>query len=231
MNDFENKFLALLHDVHPISKEQFKNDVAGTKAFIVSTGWRTSLYWVFKLKWTGTKIKKPDDITRDVIKAYEAHGRLMYSVLLLCEEAHPFRSKDWEEYDSWLDWFISIVAEAVKESHNLQEKSKTRKLQEQRECLKLLHDFINPYDDETEPHFWRLIETWTTKLAKIPNLEKQYWNPFKRCLSKWITERSSTRWGCLFEEKTESQLTLKSTQGRGHRYLNLAHTVTIKIKN
>jgi hypothetical protein len=43
-----------------------------------------------------------------------------------------------------------------------------------------------------------------------------------------LTERDSSAWGCIFEEKTETQVTLKSTKGRGHRHLNLACTVTIK---
>lgn len=228
-SDIENKFLTLLSDVVLISKKQLKKDVTGTKVFIFGTGWRASLYWVLKLeeKRQKIKVKKPEDITRDVIKAYEKHGRLMHSVLGLCEIAYSFESEKWE-YDSYPDWFESILNEAAQASYNLEEKSKTRKLQKEREYLQLLHNFKNPYNSKTEPHLWQLIQSWTTRLAGIPKLEELYWIPFKRSFSRWITERDSSAWVCIFEEKTETQVTLKSTKGQGHRHLNLACTVTIK---
>lgn len=226
-SEIDFKFLTLLSDVVEISKNQLKNHVAGTKAFIIGTGWRASLYWVLKLEWTGTKLKAPllKEITRNVIKADEKHGRLMHSVLGLCKAAHPFKDKKWE-YDSWLDWFEKIVKEAAQASYNLEEKSKTRKLEKQRECLKLLNDLKNPYEPDT--HLWRLIEIWRTRLAELSEPEKEYWIPFKRHFSEWLTKRDSSRWGCLFKEQTETRLTLKSTNGQGHRYLNLACTILVK---
>ncbi len=227
------KIFALLSDVDeiPIPKKQIKNDVAKTKAFIISTGWRASLYRVLRLEWTGTKLKKPADIPWKVLRAYEPHGDLMHETLRLCQVAHRHADKRWG-YESWLDWFLAIVMEAVEASSNLEEKSKTRKLDDQRQYLKLLRVFQNPYNLETEPHLCRLIQTWTTKLTGFPQYEKNYWIPFTHCFSKWLTERDTKNWGSMFEEKTETQITLKSSNGQGHRYLNLACTIIIKkIKN
>ncbi len=187
-SDIENNFLALLSDVVLISKNQLKKDVTGTKVYIVGTGWKASLYWVLKLEEKRQKIKveKPKDITRDVIKAYEKHGSLMHSVLELCQIAYSFESEKWK-YHSYPDWFKSILNEAAQASYNLEEKSKTRKLQKEREYLQLLHELKNPYNSKTEPHLWQLIQSWTTRLAKIPKLEELYWIPFKRSFSRWIS--------------------------------------------
>lgn len=226
-SNFE-KIFALLLVVDQIPRKQRKNDVAETKAFIISTGWRASLYRVLRLEWTGTKLKKPADIPWKVVNAYEPHADLMHKILRLCQAAHRYADKEWG-YESWLDWFLAIVMEAMQASNNLEKKSKTRKLEEQREYLKSLRKFENPYNHETEPHFWRMIQIWTTtELAGFPQYEENYWIPFTRCFSKWLTERDTKNWGCLFEEKTETQITLKSGNGQGHRHLNLACTILIK---
>ncbi len=225
------KIFALLSDVDQTPKKQMKNDVAKTKAFIISTGWRASLYRVLRLEWTGTKLKKPVDIPWKVLRTYQPHGDLMHEILRLCQAAHRYADEEWK-YKSWLDWFLAIVVEAVEASSNLEEKSKTRKLDEQRQYLKLLRVFKNPYSYKTEPHLWRLIETWIKELAEFPRYEENYWIPFMRCFSKWLTERDTKNWGCLFEEKAETQITLKSGNGQGHRHLNLACTILIKkLKN
>lgn len=236
------KFESLLWDVEPIPKKQRKQlekDVEATKNSItIDTGWRACLYWVVRLEWAGKKLKSP--VNRSITQAYELHGRLMHAVLRLCKDAHPHQDKRWG-YDSWLDWFSEIVKEAVKASKNLEEKSKTRKIQQQREYLHLLDDLKNPYNCKTEPHLWRLIQTWVTKQGLRESVpQESCWIPFKRSFSRRITELDGPDWGCLFEEKNETRIIqegkkkicekakLKVIQGRGHRPLLLAETVTIR---
>ena len=149
-----------------------------------------ALHWVYKLKWN-PDYKIPLS-SRKMIALTKPYGQHLFSIMNLCTEfyllaefrfsGHPLLA----QYPSSARWF-ALICQEIKENQIMQavspNASKTEIIKAMRRELALLKDEKNPYNQATEPHLWRLIETGLDLKIRepdaAPGIIRKYWTGMK----------------------------------------------------
>lgn len=151
--------------------------------------WECSMYWVYKLKWGGKRYRIPIE-NKELIKAVEPHGTAMFWILNLCEQCHPFQEYG---YSSGLKWFCHIIHLDLMPLSYSHTRPKTDRVSDGRDEIKKLRKGENPFVESDEPHLWRVVEQ-STRQAESELFEQNYWRPFIKSYSTWLSCIESPNW-------------------------------------
>ena len=183
--------------------------------------WRIILYWVIQKKWC-SKLKIPG--SRKIAKSLETTGEHLKQVLELCIQLHPV-SEYRHLYPDAANWFSQIIDEVrTAEIFAFVERSRTGnegEAQIAREtCSNISGSLrgsepINPFEYESEPHIWRLIESAIKMANKSDRFDKTYWKDFKKSLAEINKKRREG--GSITLIEIDDRLVACGGQGRAKK--------------
>lgn len=186
--------------------------------------WECSLHWVFKLKWGGKSYRIPIK-NKKLIKTVEPHGVVMFHLLELCEQCHPFQKYG---YTSSLNWFWCIIRfDLISQSYS-HKRSKTDKVSDGRDEIKKLRKGENPFSKSDEPHLWRLMEQSKHMMPsnKYSAFAPKYWEPFIKSYCTWLSAIESPDWKSVI--LAESSIRYRPGRGRGTIKIDLLKNVNLE---
>jgi hypothetical protein len=176
-----------------------------------------ALHWVVR-KELNTKHKIP--YNRNLTKVLEPLGLLMTCYLRLCRKAYENSKTRTLPYQHAAGWFEAIYQEIWLNALDTTRYvgGKTRRLKERRDTLDALQEDTNPVDNNTSPHEYRLIETCLHLKEHlcgedIDVFEENYWKPYLRAYSAWITACDGSEWSTVRMEN--GKLLIQQGRGRG----------------
>jgi hypothetical protein len=172
--------------------------------------WQVTLHWVFKLKWF-SKHKIP--YSRKLTNVCKPFGELVFRYLELCIQCHAMKPIGSIPYGNASDWFVKLVRETqLNAFFSNDSPGKVQRLKERRKQLDLLKEGENPFSSESYPHLHRLIEACRSLLIS-DQFENDYWKPFLKAYSAWITMFESKDWTTSYEE--DEKFYIRMGQGKG----------------
>ncbi len=182
----------------------------------VTTSFQITLHLVFKLKWC-SKHKIP--YNRNLVNVYKPYGELVFRYLELCIQCHAMPTIASAHYKNASDWFVKLVREAQLNAFFSDDSpGKVQRLKERRNQLDLLREASNPFSSKSSPHLHRLIEA-CRPLLKSDRFDEDYWNPFLKAYSAWITMFESKEWTTSYQE--DGKFYIRTGQGKGRQRLHL----------
>jgi hypothetical protein len=175
-----------------------------------------ALHWVVRNE-LNTKHKIPH--SRKLTKVIKPLGLLVTCYLRLCRKAYENSKAGTLPYQNAAGWFEAIYQEIWLNSldTSLYVDGKTKKLKERRDTLHALQEATNnPVDNNTSPHEYQLIEVCLHLKEhlcgeEIDVFEENYWKPYLRAYSAWITAFDGSEWSTVRMEDGN----LLVQQGRG----------------
>ena len=170
-----------------------------------------ALHWVVRNE-LNTKHKIP--YSRKLTKVLEPLGLLLTCYLRLCRKAYENSKAGTLPYQNAAGWFEAIYQEIWLNSldTSLYVDGKTKKLKERRDTLDALQEDTNPVDKNISPHEYRLIKV-CLRLLKENKFDKNYWKPYLRAYSAWITAFDRSEWSTVRME--DGKLLVQQGRGRG----------------
>ncbi len=177
--------------------------------------WECSIYWVYKLKWGGKRYRIPIR-NKKLIKAVKPHGTVMFRILNLCEQCHPFQKYG---YASGLNWFCHIVhIDLIPQSFS-HTRPKTDRVSDGRDQTKKLRKKENPFSESDELHLWRATQQ-SIKMMRLGSRESvfsdDYWLPFIKSYTEWLSALESPEWkSVMLEEPEEKYFKIRPGRGNG----------------
>lgn len=176
-----------------------------------------ALHWVVRNE-LNTKHKIPH--SRKLTKVLEPLGFLLTCYLRLCRKAYENSKVGTLPYQNAAGWFEAIYQEIWLNALDTTRYvgGKTRKLKERRGTLDALQEDTNPVDNNTSPHEYRLIKTCLHLKEhlcgkEIDVFEENYWKPYLRAYSAWITAFDGSEWSTVRME--DGKLLIQQGRGRG----------------
>lgn len=183
--------------------------------------WRIILHWVVKEKWC-SKLKIPGG--RKTANSLKTTGNHLKQILELCIQLHPI-SEDRYLYSDAANWF-SLIIDEVKYAEVVAFVNRTNKGSEgesqiaKETCSNISGSLRgsepnNPFERESEPHIWRLIES-ALKLADTSDrFRKTYWRDFLNSLAE--INRKRKQGGLITLVGIDGKLIACGGQGRGKK--------------
>ena len=180
----------------------------------VETIWQVTLHWVFKLKWC-SKHKIP--YSRELANVCKPYGVLIFRYLELCIQCHAIPTIASARYKNASDWFVKLVRETQLNAFFSDDSpGKVQRLKERRKQLDLLKEGGNPFSSASSPHLHRLIEA-CRPLLMSDRFDEDYWKPFLKAYSAWITMYESKEWTTSYEE--DGKFYIRAGRGKGRQRL------------
>jgi hypothetical protein len=152
-------------------------DEFSVRLALLDGNWLAAQHWVYKKRWNYAH-KIPGD--RTSAKYVEPIGDLLISRLNLCVEIHLLKPHLSQEHPA--NWFDAVAKELrvefIRETFGLTGNTgKTQYLKWLHKHLNTLKDERNPYDFNTMPAHWRMVEAALdiNKSKFSPNFYQKFW--------------------------------------------------------
>lgn len=193
--------------------------------------WRIIAAWFAKLRFLDTTRKK----YRMPFPQKHANPWKPFAEVLICEFnicveiAGSSDSVEYnKEYKNPEQRFQLLIEEhksiGLKQAYEEPVKRKEEAVSKARERLTLLgfsksRSGNNPYSPQTEPHTWRLIEDCLILNKRRPKFSEDFWKPYLKAQSKWLTHLSREKFYLLRDEG--EKLVYRTGQGSDMRKIEV----------
>lgn len=195
-----------------------------TLIWVRTQAWEMALHWLIKWEWH-SKHKVP--VSPSLARKYEAKGRVLHSLFLLCERCHtlqdavPQEKIDYRHAAYWfglvyweLIWFE--VQDAIRSRPTHKGETKDAALAERRAFLKTLQDLEdNPFPPEMEATH-KLFAIASTLAGKSQSnvFKAKYWDVFLKAYRSESQQLRSEGYTRIFCEEGRTYAQLGRGKGR-----------------
>jgi hypothetical protein len=179
--------------------------------------WILTSHLVYKKKFD-SRHKLPIRLQSDFRAGLEAWADVMKAFFELAIQCHAVPSKHSSSYANATDWFAGIVRELksaqLKGLFKVGPKSKKESVNKFRALVKQLKEDLNPFDPDSEPHTFKLVETAISIQRRADRWRKDYWLPFLKAWSAFTSNVDRNPMWRMVESCENGKFTAQKGQGK-----------------